>query len=129
MNFTPNGIFKFNITKLLTFIQSKPDVFSVENVLVSDVRLCVSSKLNEVTIQTAIISNPIILAEISPGRFNVIDGNHRLEKAYRDKMTTLPAYRVLAEHHIAFLSSVNAYEKYVEYWNEKLGAQSNDVRC
>ena len=41
------------------------------------------SKLDEVTIDKADITVPLILAEISPGRYNVIDGNHRLEKAYR----------------------------------------------
>lgn len=52
--------------------------------------------------------------------FNVIDGHHRLEKAYRDGVTTILAYKILAEQHIRFLTSTMAYTKYVQYWNEKL---------
>jgi hypothetical protein len=63
---------------------------------------------------------PIILAEVSPGRFNVIDGNHRVERARRDGLDTIPAYRVPAEEHVAFLKTVCGYEAYVRYWNDKL---------
>ena len=76
--------------------------------------------LDEKTIQRTDLSRPIILAEISPGRFNVIDGNHRVEKAGRERLKTIPAHRVCAEDHLAFLTSVRAFEAYVEYWNSKL---------
>ena len=76
--------------------------------------------LDENTIKKANVTNPIILAEIAPGRFNVIDGNHRLERARRDQLSAIPAYRVLAEQHVAFLTSQTAYETYVQYWNNKL---------
>lgn len=118
--FYPNGIFKFNVTKLLAFIMDSPHIFQPEAVSVKTVRTCVSSNLNESTIQTADITIPIILAEIAPDRFNVIDGNHRLERAYRDGIDMIPAYKVLAEQHIAFLTSVAAYVEYVGYWNEKI---------
>lgn len=118
--FYPNGIFEFNITKLLAFIKDSPRIFQPEAVSVKTVRTCVSSNLNESTIQTADITTPIVLAEIAPDRFNVIDGNHRLERAYRDEIDMIPAYKVLAEQHVAFLTSVAAYEEYVGYWNEKI---------
>ena len=66
------------------------------------------------------ISRPVILAEISPGRYNLIDGNHRMEKARRMGMESLPAYKLNAEQHIRFLISRKAYVAYVEYWNGKL---------
>jgi hypothetical protein len=75
---------------------------------------------DEKVISTANLRNPIILAEISPNRFNVIDGNHRVEKARREGVRRIPAYRVYAHQHVAFLTSVKAYEKYVEYWNSKV---------
>lgn len=116
----PNGIFIFNITKLLEFIKINPQLFTLEAVSVKEFRLFISDNLNETTIQTANIAKPIILAEIAPERFNVIDGNHRLEKAHRDGVITIFAYKVLAEQHIQFLTSTKAYENYIEYWNSKL---------
>ena len=80
----PNGIFEFNITKLLEHVKSNPDSFPVERVKVTDLPAWSSSDLDEATIQKADLSSPIVLAEISPARFNVIDGNHRLERARRD---------------------------------------------
>ena len=78
------------------------------------------SKLNEGYINNTDITIPIILAEISPGRYNVIDGNHRLEKAYRMGMDCIAAYRLKSEQHIPFLTSLKAYHSYVEYWNLKI---------
>ncbi|MGK5087098.1 ParB N-terminal domain-containing protein [Bdellovibrionota bacterium FG-2] len=115
-----NGIFEFNITKLVAFIRAKPDIFPTEQVTVAPLARFVPMHLDEKTIQQANLSNPIVLGEISPGRFNVIDGNHRLEKARRDGLETIPAYRVAAEHHVAFLKSVRAYQAYIGYWNGKL---------
>jgi hypothetical protein len=53
----------------------------------------------------------VILAEISPGRYNLIDGNHRVAKARREGVSSVLAYRCL--EHVAFLTSARAYEKYV----------------
>lgn len=117
--FYPNGIFIFNITKLLRFIKTNPHKFPPEEVSVKTVRTSSSRTLDESTIQVANIADPIILAEIAPNRFNVIDGNHRLERAYREGASIILAYKVQAEQHVAFLTSITAYEDYVEYWNSK----------
>ncbi|HAZ13197.1 MAG: hypothetical protein A2X86_16050 [Bdellovibrionales bacterium GWA2_49_15] len=114
-----NGIFVFNITKLVAFIRTNTDKFPIEEVEVKAVRLFPSSQLTELTIQTANLSAPI-LAEISPGNFNVIDGNHRLERAHRDGVDKIPAFRVNVEQHLAFLTSEKAYKTYIEYWNGKV---------
>jgi hypothetical protein len=76
--------------------------------------------LDEETIRRVDLLAPIILAEISPGRFNVIDGNHRVERAGRERLRTIAARRVSAEQHLSFLTSVKAYEAYVAYWNSKI---------
>lgn len=117
----PNGIFEFNVTKMLAFIEATPDKFPVETVAVEPLRGDSSETLDEETIRRADVSKPILLAEISPGRFNVIDGNHRVERAGRDGLKTIPARRIGAERHLAFLTSVRAYEAYIGYWNSKLG--------
>ncbi len=116
----PNGVFLFNITKLVKFIKASPHLFQPEEVLIKTARTCPSSNLSESTIQTANLADPIILAEIAPDRFNVIDGHHRLERAYRDGESKILAYRVMAEQHVAFLSSVETYKEYIQYWNEKI---------
>ena len=115
-----NGIFEFNITRLLAFIDTCTARFPVESVLAADFPAYGSSHLNEETVQTADLSRPILLAEIAPGRFNVIDGNHRLARARRDGVQTVPARRVFCPNHVPFLTSEWAYEKYVDYWNSKL---------
>ena len=116
----PNGIFEFNITKLLQHIKSSPHSFPVETVSLAALQVWSSTDLDEATIQNADVSLPIVLAEISPGRFNVIDGNHRLERARRDGAENVPAYRLSPGQHHRFLTSARAYEEYVAYWNSKL---------
>lgn len=118
--FYPNGIFEFNITKLLGFINANQNIFKTQEIEVKAVRTTYFSSFDEETIQSANLASPIILAEISPGMFNVIDGHHRLEKAYRDGVIKIPAYKILAEQHMNFLTSTKAYTKYIQYWNEKL---------
>jgi len=115
-----NGIFEFNITRILAFIDTCAERFPIECVLVDDFPAYDSSHLSEETVLNADLSRPILLAEISPGRFNVIDGNHRLARARREIVLTVPARRVRCPDHVAFLTSAWAYEKYVEYWNSKL---------
>jgi ParB-like chromosome segregation protein Spo0J len=65
------------------------------------------------------INEPIILAEILPGRFNLIDGNHRIVKAHRLGIERIHAYRLNIDQHIKFLTSMEGYKAYVEYWNSK----------
>lgn len=123
----PNGIFEFNISKLLKFIESHPHQFQPEKTSIKAIRTCPSQNLDESTIKIANLTKPIILAEISPDKFNVIDGNHRLEKAYREGKANIFVYKVRAEHHHVFLTSVTAYKTYVEYWNSKIKQQSKIV--
>ncbi len=116
----PNGIFEFNITRLLSFIEANVDRFPIESVGIADIPNYGSVSLDEATIRTADLLRTILLAEISPGRFNLIDGHHRVAKARRERVATLPAHRVACPFHVRFLTSTRAYELYVEYWNDKL---------
>jgi len=119
-----NGIFEFNITKLSAFIDGNRDRFMEEHIELSSPDFSFSSELNDRAVEAARVESPVILAEISPGRFNLIDGHHRVEKARRLGLQSIPAYRVKAEDHLAFLTSLKAYEKYVMYWNGKLSEES-----
>ena len=112
-----NGIFEFNITKLTEFIKSNPEIFIPESIVVKEYY---EGKIDEDHMQNVVISEPVILAEIAPGRFNVIDGNHRMEKARRKGIEKIKAYRVYANYHQKFLTNKEAYISYVNYWNDKL---------
>lgn len=115
----PNGIFEFNVTRMLEYIDNHPaDVPPVE-VAVSDLDRGFSS-LDESYVQSVDISRPVVLAEISPGRYNLIDGHHRVAKAARQGLKTIRAYKLTVRQHLQFLTSRNAYLKYIEYWNDKL---------
>lgn len=120
----PNGIFVFNISRLIVFIKANKSSFPVEEVAPQSVQMFRSSNFNEATIEAANLSAPILLAEISPGMFNVIDGHHRLEKACRACIYQIPAYRIYANQHLAFLTTTKAYKAYIEYWNSKVDERS-----
>lgn len=104
---------------MLEYIHHRQDLFQVEEVMVCDF-IKQHSKINEAHVDSVDVSKPVILAEIAPGRYNVIDGNHRMEKAHRMGVEKIPAYRLDVEHHIRFLTEKRAYLSYVEYWNSKL---------
>lgn len=115
----PNGIFEFNITKMLEWIEQNPDGVITERIAVSEFFKSFSS-LKDSYIDSVDISRPVILAEIAPARYNLIDGYHRMEKARRMEIQSILAYRLSAEQHKRFLTSKWAYLTYVEYWNSKL---------
>lgn len=114
-----NGIFHFNITKLIAYISKNSKDFNTEEVRISSLP-DFSSSLDPVTIENANINNPIILAEISPKNFNIIDGNHRLKRARNLNKEAILAYKISADIHHKFLISTDAYDQYVHYWNEKV---------
>ena len=124
----PNGIFEFNITRLLAYIDSAGR-FRAEIMAVDDIAHAGNStRLNEPTILAADLSRPVILAEIAPSRFNLIDGHHRVAKARSEGVLSIAAYRIRCPEHVAFLTSTRAYEMYVEYWNSKVEEDSGTLR-
>ncbi|MFH1993046.1 MAG: hypothetical protein ABIK98_11700 [Pseudomonadota bacterium] len=115
----PNGIFVFNITRMLEHLKNNPDDVDLVEVALSD--FCAEfSCIDESHVESVDISRPVVLAEISPGNYNLIDGNHRMEKARRVGASKMWAYKLKMHQHIVFLTSKKAYLSYVEYWNGKL---------
>src|ERR1700722_19751395 len=73
----PNGVFEFNITRLLDYIRAAAP-FRGELIAISDMPYAGSSaNMDEMTVRTADLSRPVILAEIAPGQYDLIDGHHR----------------------------------------------------
>lgn len=115
-----NGIFNFNISRLTLFIEAHTDRFPVEAAEVASTTHYDDSRLDQATVAAANLSRPVLFVEIAPGRFNLIDGNHRMARARREGLSTVPAYRISCPHHVPFLTSMTAYQKYVDYWNGKI---------
>jgi len=114
-----NGIFEFNITRMIEYLKSNPEIFIPEKVSISEFYNDFSV-IDEEYIDSVIIDDPVILAEIALGRYNLIDGNHRMEKAKRLGYKDIMAYKLSAEEHVRFLTTRDSYEMYIGYWNEKL---------
>ncbi len=115
----PNGIFVFNITKMLEYIRGNSDDIEPEEVAVADFPRAFSS-IDESHVDSVDVSQPVLLADISPGLYNLIDGNHRMEKARKMGINQVLAHKLNVKQHIAFLTEKKAYLSYIEYWNRKL---------
>jgi hypothetical protein len=130
-----NGIFVFNISRMIEFIDLHPEKLIADDLDDANYySLHKHHELNDDYVQQADLTRPVILAEIAPDRFdmgmgvnpnsyyergyNLIDGHHRIAKAYRQGIKTLPAYIFRMEQHINFL--LEGYKQYVDYWNRKL---------
>ena len=115
----PNGIFIFHITRLLEHIAANGDEYTTEEIRVTEY-MSSFRRLSHEECADVDIQKPVILAEISPGRYNIIDGNHRICKAHYDGVETLKAYKLSPKQHSLFITERKAYDTYIEYWNEKL---------
>lgn len=113
-----NGVFEFNISRLKEYILLNPEIFPVEQIKIAD--FIQFSKINQSHLEVVNESEPVIIAEIAPGRYNLIDGNHRAVKAERLNKKHIFAYRVGMELHLQFITNKEVYSKYVNYWNSKI---------
>ena len=121
--FCPNGIFLFNITKMEEHIRENPGFALHEEVAVKGLSEN-HPPVNEDHIDSVDVTKPVIIAEIAPGRFNLIDGHHSVEKARRLGMEKVPAYKLTYTQHIPFLSTKKGSECYVEFLNNRLKQQA-----
>lgn len=125
-----NGAFYYNITALLEWLKKNPQ--PIINVP-ADIWGHFDNK-EECYVDEADFSRPIIIAEIAPDYkdfvpdisecdwirrgYVCIDGQHRIEKARKFGLDTLPAVILRMEQHIPYI--YKGYEHYVDYWNLKL---------
>ena len=131
-----NGIFLFAITRLLNDIENKV-VVPVERTI--DMRRFASfsadsADLDSENVEKADLLRPLIFLEMAPDSLNffpdwntddfisrgyvLADGYHRIAKAKKYDISSLPVYLVSMEEHINYLC--NHYQEYAEYWNQKL---------
>ncbi len=117
----PNGIFLFNISRMLEDIDSGELVVLREKIDVMEwFRTHCDGSINEGYMPDVELSRPVIQAEIKHDRFEIIDGNHRMTKALRDGILFVDSYKILGEQLPQYLTSVERYKSYINYWNDKL---------
>lgn len=133
-----NGVFFFNVSAILKWLERNPQPI-----------VCVPTDIwgsfpykADCYVEEADLNRPIVIAEIAPDYrdfvsdfpehhwpvrgYSCIDGQHRLEKARRLGLKTLPAVILQMEQHIPFL--YEGYDRYVSYWNSKLIERTEDAR-
>jgi hypothetical protein len=117
----PNGIFEFNVTKMQLFINQNPHLFPLTQARVTEYS-ALNTSLDDTYIasEAVDVDRPVILAEIAPDKYNLIDGHHRLEKARKLGIEHLPAFKIPPEQHMAFLTTSAGYTAYIDYWNQKV---------
>jgi hypothetical protein len=134
------GIFLFNIEKLLPYVEEHKGGIQLNSIIVSEWRQ--TGGLDDEYVDLADLDRPVILAEIAPDRaethtgirssdwntrgFVLIDGHHRVEKAFRYGVKQLPAYILPMEQHIHFMYS--GFKEYESYWNRKLRDYDADLK-
>lgn len=132
-----NGIFRFNVSAMLDWLAQNP-----LPVVEIPVRLWETpSDVEDRYVNAADITRPIVIVEMAPDYrdfiadipesdwltrgYVCVDGHHRLEKAKRLGLQTLPAVVLRMEQHYPFLYAGN--DQYVEYWNGKLKDRTEDA--
>lgn len=116
-----NGVFHFNISRIIEHITSGKLVVEKERIHVNKWFLThFRGSVNEEHLPTVDVTKPVIQAEIRPGMFEIIDGNHRIEKAYRDGVEFINSFKLKGEQLVLFFVDVRGYQAFIEYWNSKL---------
>lgn len=98
-----------------------PKLFTQERVaLYVRLKSNIRGSMNEEHLTTVDVVKPVLQAEIRPGTFEIIDGNHRMERAYRDGVEFVESYKLKGEQLLPFFADIRGYQAFVEYWNSKL---------
>ena len=127
----PNGIFNYNVSRLIKDLDAYEKDPAGPSWLYAAVKTSIyvedvfkyyhdMGHLEEAHIRAADLNRPLIFVELAPDCFNLIDGQHRLEKARREGITELPSWLVGAHSAIHYLGSEFEYSKYTGYWNYKI---------
>ena len=117
----PNGIFMFTISRITEHIRSGELNAEKEKINVSEwFQSRFHGSVNEEHLPTVDVSKPVIQAEIRPGTFEIIDGNHRMERAFRDGIEFIDSYKIRGEQLLPYCADARGYKAFVEYWNSKL---------
>ncbi len=117
----PNGIFNFSISRIAEHIASGELKVEKEQINIEQwFKLHIRGTVNEDHLPTVDVSKPVIQAEIRPNRFEIIDGNHRMEKACREGLEYVDSFKIKGEQLLPYFMDESGYRAFVEYWNQKV---------
>lgn len=116
-----NGIFHFNISRIYDQIDSGILVAEFGQIdVIGWFKTHFHNRVNENHLPSVDISRTILQAEIRPGMFEVIDGNRRIERAFREGVLTINSYKLKGEQLLPFFINIKGYNAFIDYWNSKL---------
>ena len=117
------GFLQFNISAIIQDIASK-------KLIVDKKRIHIKNWFKEHSIEFGVINKehlpsvdlsvPIIQAELRINKYEIIDGNHRMQKAFDNGRIYINSYQIKGEQLANYLMSKEQYESYIRYWNEKV---------
>ena len=123
------GFLQFNISVIIEDIASK-------KLIVKNKRIHIKNWFKEHPIEFGVINKehlpsvdlsvPIIQAELRINKYEIIDGNHRMQKAFDEGRTYINSYKITGEQLADYLMNEEQYKSYVNYWNEKLANYIED---
>lgn len=116
-----NGIFKFNISKILMDIKTgKIEVKSGRLNPKEWYKSHIMEAINKEHLPNVNPAKPILLGEIRPDYLEIIDGNHRLYKAFQNNIKYIDYFKLSGEQLVDYFIDQRGYQAFVEYWNLKL---------
>ncbi len=125
----PNGIFQFNVSRIKNDIERHAEELDRYKTCVSVLSLWSlfePTNLKEEHVDVADLEKPVILCEMGPDEYVLIDGYHRLAKAKRAGKNALEAYFIPAQLALMYLTSEFQYQKYLEHWEDKVTDYDQD---
>lgn len=100
----------WDVDSMLKAIENHPGDFELR-LVDTDVlaRENQDAMVNETYAMETNLEKPCILAEVGKGHYLLLDGNHRLRKAVREKLSCMICYCLKEEQH----------QKYIEHYRQK----------
>lgn len=107
---TDNGMLIWDVDSMLKAIENNPRDFELR-LVDTDVlaRENHDAMVNETYAMETDLDRPCVLAEIGHGHYLMLDGNHRLRKAVKEKLSCMICYCLKEEQH----------QKYIEHYRPK----------
>ncbi len=117
----PNGIFRFNISRIVEDIESGRLQAEMDKIDVPHwfKNHCMGD-VNEDHMPNVVLSKPVIQAEIKAGFYEIIDGRHRMEKALRENLQYIDSYKLKGEQLLDYFIDEKGYSAFIGYWNDWL---------
>lgn len=108
---TDNGMLIWDVDSMLKAIESNPGDYELRLVDTDVVaRENQEARVSESYAMETNLSEPCVLAEVGNGHYLLLDGNHRLRKAVREKLSCLLCYCLKEEQHRKYIENYRPKE-------------------